>query len=92
MEVALKIKEGFVLRRVMGNNVIIAVGAASRDFHGMVQLNESAADIWNFISEGKSRDEIVDAMMQKYEADRDVIEADVCRSIDMFVSNGLVEE
>ena len=87
----MKIKEGFVLREVMGNYVIIAVGDASRDFHGMVQLNASAAKIWKFIGEGKARDEIVDAMLEEYDAERSVIASDVDRSIDMFAKNGLVE-
>lgn len=87
----MKIKEGFVLREVMGNNVIIAVGEASRNFRGMVQLNESAAVIWKFIAEGLDREQIIDAMMEKYDAEKDVIEADVCRSIEMFAANGMIE-
>ena len=87
----MKIKEGFVLREVMGNNVIIAVGKASREFRGMVQLNASAAQIWKYIGEGKTRDQIVDAMLEDFDAERSVIESDVDRSIDQFASNGLIE-
>lgn len=87
----MKIKEGFVLREVMGNNVIIAVGNASRDFRGMVQLNASAAEIWKYIAQGYTKESIVDAMAQKYDADKDVIAADVERSIDMFAANGMIE-
>jgi len=87
----LKIKEGFVLREVMGNNVIIAVGAASRDFRGMVQLNESAAKIWSYIGKGYSKEQIVDAMLEQYNAERELIETDVQKSIDMFLENGLIE-
>jgi hypothetical protein len=75
----------------MGNNVIIAVGEASSSFRGMVQLNESAADIWKFIGEGLDREQIIDAMMEKYDAQREIIEADVCRSIDQFASCGMIE-
>ena len=87
----MKIKEGFVLREVMGNNVIIAVGNASRDFRGMVQLNSSATKIWKCIGEGKTRDQIVDVMLEEYNAERSVIESDVDHSIDMFAKNGLIE-
>ena len=34
-----RIKDGFVLRDVAGQTVVIATGEASRDFHGMVKLN-----------------------------------------------------
>ncbi len=87
----MKIKEGFVLRQVMGNNVIIAVGEASRDFHKMVQLNDSAAEIWNYISNGFDHERIVDEMMSKYEVDRKTLEADVEKTINMFAENGMLE-
>ena len=75
----------------MGNNVIIAVGEASRSFRGMVQLNASAAEIWTYISKGYEKDAIVDEMLQKYEVEREVLAADVEKSIKLFVDNGMVE-
>ena len=87
----MKIKEGFVLREVMGNNIVIAVGEASRSFRGMVQLNDTATLIWKLISEGNTKEQIVDALLEKYDADREILEADVDKSINMLVDNGLVE-
>ena len=52
----MKIKSGYVIRQVMGNYVVIATGEESRGFHGMVKLNETAANIWSYISEGKSEE------------------------------------
>ena len=49
----MKIKEGFVLRTVMGNNVVVAVGEASKSFRGMIKLNGTATAIWKLIEEGK---------------------------------------
>ena len=37
----MRIKEGFVLREVAGQAMVIATGEASKEFHGMVKLNES---------------------------------------------------
>ena len=37
----MKIKEGYVLREVAGQAVVIAVGEASKTFHGMINLNET---------------------------------------------------
>ena len=87
----MKIKEGFVLREVMGNNIVIAVGEASRSFRGMVQLNDTATLIWKLISDGNTKEQIVDALLEKYDAAREIIEADVDKSIKMLVDNGLVE-
>ena len=63
----MKIKEGFVLREVMGNYVVVAIGEASRNFRGMIKLNATAADIWNCISRGMDEAGIYDALFDKYE-------------------------
>ncbi len=87
----MKIKEGFVLREVMGNYVAVAVGEASRSFRGMVTLNESAANIWKLIEKGFSESEICDAMFETYEVDRTTLEADVKKTIKSFADQGFIE-
>ena len=37
----MKIKKGFVLRVVGGENVVVPVGEMSKKFHGMINLNET---------------------------------------------------
>ena len=37
----MKIKDGFMLRKVGGQNVVVAVGKASRDFNGIIRLNDT---------------------------------------------------
>ena len=73
----MKIKEGYVIRKVMGNHVVIATGEASKKFHGMVKLNDTAAEIWGYVSENKSLDEIVSCMLEKYEVDEETAKKDV---------------
>ena len=87
----MKIKDGFVLRSVMGNNVVIAVGEASKNFRGMVQLNESATEIWKHIADGRSRDEICNLMFDKYEVEREALERDVDGVISKLCDNGFIE-
>ena len=48
----MKIKNGFELRNVCGENVIIAHGVENIDFTKVITLNESAALIWRQV-EGK---------------------------------------
>jgi len=62
----LKIKDGFVLREVMGNYVAVAVGEASKSFRGMIKLNATAADIWNCILQGMDENGIYDVLFAKY--------------------------
>ena len=43
----MKIREGFLLRNVAGNNVVVPIGQATLDFNGMMSLNETGAFIFS---------------------------------------------
>ena len=66
----MKIKEGFVAREIAGQSVVIAVGAASKIFNGIIKLNETGKIIWTKLSEGVGKEETVDAILAEYEIDR----------------------
>ena len=46
----MKIKEGFELRSICGENIIIAHGKQNINFTKVISLNESAADVWNALA------------------------------------------
>lgn len=78
----MKIKNGFVVREIAGEHVVVALGEACRTFNGMIRLNETGRLIWDGLSDGKSKEEIVDLILNEYEAERAVVEADY----DKFIS------
>lgn len=63
----MRIKEGFVLREVAGQIMVIATGEASKNFHGMIKLNSTGKDIWVALQEGKSEAEIIKDLQDKYQ-------------------------
>ena len=87
----MKIKDGFVIREVMGNFVVIATGEVSRDFHGMVKLNDTAAEIWGYVAEGKELDAIVAEMLSKYDVDEAKLRADIESTLETFKKQGFIE-
>lgn len=88
----MKIKKGFVLRRVLDEAIVVASGEASKTFHGMIKLNDSAADIWQWISEGKEADAIAKLLSVKYEISLEKAAADTAAMIKSMTENGLFEE
>ena len=62
----MKIKTGFVLRRVLDEAIVIPSGEASKSFNGMIKLNDTAAAIWEAIEAGKSREEIAKGLSEEY--------------------------
>ena len=65
----MKIKKGFELRDICGEKVIIASGIENIDFNKMISLNESAAYLWQQVSD-KTFD--ADLLAQLLEAAYDV--------------------
>ena len=87
----MKIKKGFVLRIVGGENVVVPVGEMSKTFHGMINLNETGAFLWRFFSEEHTVEEAIDVLCNEYEADRELVTADVNRCVDVLTRNGFCE-
>ncbi len=87
----MKIKQGFVIRSVGGENVVVPVGEMSKRFHGMIQLNETGAFLWDFYTEEHSLEEGVAALLMEYEVDRAVAQRDVQQFIQTLQANDFVE-
>ena len=87
----MKIKNGFVLRRVLDEAIVIASGEASKNFHGMVKLNDSAADIWEWIAAGYEEKELVSKLSDKYSLDEDKALCDVRSMLSQMSNAGLIE-
>lgn len=84
----MKIKEGFVLRDIGGETVVVSTGEASKDFYGMIKLNQTGKIIWEGISEGLSKELIVTKLLDQYDVDKDKAENDVDRMIDKMAKAG----
>lgn len=77
----MKIKEGFLLRNVAGNHVVVPIGQATLDFNGMMSLNDTGAFIFGKMIEGITREELIEAVKQEYDIDYELAQKDV----DVFI-------
>lgn len=48
----LKLREGFVLRNVLDEYIVMPVGAQMNSFSNILVLNESSSLLWNALKEG----------------------------------------
>lgn len=78
----MRVKEGFVLREVAGQAVVIATGEASRDFHGLIRLNETGCRIWRGLEAGLEREAIAESLAAEF----DVSPADALADVDSLVA------
>ncbi len=87
----MKIKKGFVLRVVGGENIVVPVGEISKTFHGMITLNETSAFLWNFFNEEHTEEEAVEALLNEYEVEKEVVQEDVKSFMASIIKNGFAE-
>lgn len=73
----MKIKEGYILKEVAGNFIVVAVGEAALDFNGVITLNETGAFLWDKMGSDITEQGLVDIMMSEYDIDENTAKADV---------------
>ncbi len=88
----MKIKEGFILRKICGEYVVVGEGLAQVNFNKMLSLNESAAYLWEQVA-GKefTSEDLVRLLLDKYEVSAEQAAADVQKLLDIWVEQGVVE-
>ena len=88
----MKIRNGFILRDVGGKTFVVAIGNLSKEFKGMITLNETGKFIWQYLSDDRTEGEIVEAIMKEYEgAEKSAIEADVNEFLTKLSSANILE-
>ena len=73
----MKIKDGFMLRQFGEDYIVVAVGDDAEDFNKLITLNSVGAYIYNLLNNDMTYEEIVSAVLDKYEADRKTVENDI---------------
>lgn len=91
MENEMKIKDGFIVRNVAGNYVVVPVGEATLDFNGMMSLNETGAFLFEKMTQEISKEELVQALREQYEVDENIATNDVDAFIAKIEGEGLFE-
>ena len=89
----MKIKTGFELRTICGYHMIIAFGEENVDFSLIVQLNESAAFLWQkMLGTVFDSSMMAEALTEEYDVDKDTALRDSETIALQWKEAGLVED
>ncbi|MBO4979635.1 MAG: PqqD family protein [Clostridia bacterium] len=78
----MRIKEGFLLREVAGSYIVVATGALTKEFNGIIKLNETGSFLWKKLAENTDTQALAFALTAEY----DVSEEDARKDVESFVS------
>ncbi len=70
------------------DNEMVLLDTESEEYFG---LDETAAVIWQYLSESGSLQKVHDEMIEVYEVDTAQLEDDICRFVQELVDAGLVQ-
>lgn len=73
----MKVNGELILREIAGENILIPVGATALRIQGMISLTESGVLLWNRLQTECTEEDLVDAVLEEYDVDRETAEADV---------------
>ena len=87
----MKIKDGFVVREIAGESIVIALGEASKIFNGMIKLNETGRIIWDGLAKGEDQETIIASILSEYDVAREIVERDYNKFIDTLKGANILE-
>jgi len=90
----MKIKEGFVLRNICGQNVISGEGSGNMNFCKLVSLNDTAAYLFRKLSGAGdfTAEKMADLLLEEYDVERETALADSEKLLEQWKKIGLLVE
>ena len=88
----MKIKEGFVTRKVVDTIVAVPTGDLLNEFQGIINLNHSSKFVWDLLQEDTTIEEVASKLSEEYEIDNNKAKADVEKFIKNLKNLNLIEE
>lgn len=88
----MKIKEGFTLRPLLGEHIVVGEGLAQVNFNKMLTLNASAAYLWEQVADKEfTREDLVRLLVERYEVSAGQAGDDVDRMLAVWLKEGIAE-
>lgn len=87
----MKIKEGFMLKQVCDEYMIVPVGAASVDFKSVIRLNETGAFLWKLLENGAEKADMLKDILDEYDVSEEIASTDIDAFIIKLTQAGILD-
>ena len=85
----MKLKDGFLLRQIAGQNVVLPAGS-DLDLNMMITLNDTGAFLWERLQQETDVSALVSALLAEYDVDEARAKAAVTAFIKKLEENGFL--
>lgn len=87
----MKVKNGFVMRTVIDEYIIMPTDKNIDQFEGAVVLNEVSALVWEKLQSDVTREELLEAILNEFEVPKETAEKDLDMLLKRFTEYDLIE-
>lgn len=88
----MKIREGFILKEVAGNYIVVPVGDNLVDLSSMITVNETGAFLWGILEQGADEQQLCKAVLAEYEgAPEEEVRKDISEFLDVLIKKEILE-
>lgn len=86
----MRLKDDFILHNTGEDFVIIATGEATKNFNGIIKLNNMGGEIVGLLTTDISEEEIIKAIVEKYEVEYETAREDILNLLDSLRKAGVI--
>jgi len=88
----MKLDDGFLIRNIAGEDVLVPVGSKVIDFKGLITISPVGGFIYRLLGEGKNESEIIDAVLEEYDVSRQTVENDMAEFLASLREKGILHD
>lgn len=89
----MRIKNGFLVKKILDDFMVVPTGDSIVDFAVAVSLNETGAFLWEQLKTDKTKAELTEALLAEYDIpNKEIAENDVDEFIALLNTHGFLEE
>lgn len=85
----MKLKEGFLLRQVAGQTVVLPTGG-DLDLNMMITLNDTGAFLWEQLQNEREEADLVAALLKEYDVDEETARSCVADFVKKLDGHGFL--
>ena len=86
----MKLRDGFITHESEGEHITVSAGGSA--FNGLIRSNKTVGFIVECLKEDTTEEAIIEKMLQKYDAPREVIASDVSKILGNLRKIGALDE
>ncbi len=87
----MRIKDGFILRKIAGSDMVVPVGQNIADFNGIITLNGTAAFLWKILKEGSRPSIMAELLMKYYDVNNEIATKDTEEFVNQLKEANILE-